>query len=190
MLGRLDRQKGILAFVEAAAHSLKEREETEFVVHGDGQLRDSAERLAIRLGVDEKITFKGWVSEGRATHSGIGILVLPSVWEGMPYVLLEAMALGRQVVAASVNGIPEVLQDHRNGLLISPDDPLAIARAVLTLLEDRAFGARLGQQAARDIHEWFGVGQMATRTMAVYEEALGLADRVYRLGDSHSGSTS
>ena len=124
--------------------------------------------------VAERVTHTTWIEHDRmrAAYGRAAVVVLPSVWEepfGMPAV--EAMAAGRPVVASRVGGLPEVVRDGETGLLVPPDDPGALARAVATVLDDAELGRRLGEAGRRRARERFSWDAVARRTESLYETA-------------------
>jgi glycosyltransferase involved in cell wall biosynthesis len=113
------------------------------------------------------------ISSHRRTHFAT---VVASRYEIAPYSVLEAMALGCPVVATAVGGIPELIKDAHNGLLVPPDAN-AIAEACRKLLYDHALAARLGRQACQDCRDLYGPESIARQTIAAYQEAI----EVFRL---------
>jgi glycosyltransferase involved in cell wall biosynthesis len=142
------------------------------VLVGDGESRASIERLVKDLGVTDRVVFTGSLENPLAIVERADVIVLPSLSEGLPIALLEAMALGRAVVASRVGGIPEVIQDGVSGLLVPPSDPAALSKALSRLLLDADLRIGIGV-AARSVVErdWSSV-QMIARTTAVYEDVL------------------
>jgi glycosyltransferase involved in cell wall biosynthesis len=112
--------------------------------------------------------------DARAVMARLDVVVIPSRREGLPLVVLEAMALSRSIVATAVGGIPEVIQDGVNGLLVPPEDPAAIARAVVRLLRDPELRARLGAAAAAAVEERWNVRMTAGGYDLLYRRVLGL----------------
>ena len=115
---------------------------------------------------------------GQMDHSGVMSLrrkhfatIIASQYEMMPYTVLEAMSLGCPLVATAVGGIPDLIQDQRNGLLVPSQDVRAMAAACRKLLDDHALAARLGRQAWRDCREFYRPDNIAKQTIAAYEEA-------------------
>ncbi|MFQ5422286.1 MAG: glycosyltransferase, partial [Anaerolineae bacterium] len=108
----------------------------------------------------------------------LDLFVLPSLWEGLSIVLLEAMAAGRPIVATAVGGTPELLQDGETGLLVPPADPVALGTAVNRLLADRAKAQQLGAAGRARMLRHFTVDQMVRQIEQLYEEVLG--ERVTR----------
>jgi glycogen(starch) synthase len=146
-VGRLAPQKGVRALVEAAG--LLEDESAQVLLVGDGPERKALEREAERLGVGRRLHFVGFLAHDRlpAAMSHADLLVLPSLYEELGTVLLEAMQAGLPIVASKTGGIPEVAEDGVNGMLVPPGDPEAIARAIDRILADRGLANRLSEEA-------------------------------------------
>jgi glycosyltransferase involved in cell wall biosynthesis len=145
-LGRLSTVKGPAHFVDAARLVLQERPDSGFVVVGDGHLRPELEDAVRAMGRADRFSFAGHVRHEEVGRwlSAADLFVLPSLSEGVPHALLEALAFGLPVVASAVGGVPEIVQDGVNGYLVPPGDSPAIARRILDLLGSperrRAFG--------------------------------------------------
>lgn len=150
-LGRLSKEKGHSDLIQAAAvlQRLDAVPDFRVVLVGDGPERESLMRLARRLGVHEKLTITGFQKDVDPYYSMAKLLCLPSHSEGFPNVMLEAMASGLPIVAASVGGVPEALEDGVTGLIIPPRNPKALANAILRLLIDPGLRMRLGAAARK-----------------------------------------
>ena len=160
-VGRLRIRKGVEVLLHAIA-MLAEREVwPRLRIVGEGEHRLSLERLAGRLGLAEQVEFAGKrdASAVRAELLRSRALVVPSTYEGMPLVVLEAMSVGLPVVATSVSGIPEVVLDGETGWLVSPEDPAELAAALLQLLVNPAEGVRRGENGRRRVEQEFHPGR-------------------------------
>jgi glycogen synthase len=166
-VGRLAAQKGVATLLDAVPLL---RGEATVVVVGDGPRRRALERQAGRLGPD-RVSFRGFVvhTEVPAWLAAADVLVLPSIYEELGSVLLEAMAAGLPVVASAVGGIPDALGDA--GRLVPPRDPAALAAAVNEVLDDPALAAQLGD-AARRRATAFSWDALAGRVLDVYREVV------------------
>jgi glycosyltransferase involved in cell wall biosynthesis len=132
--GRLTAPKGVEVLIRAAREV-----ECEFVVCGDGWRLEAARRLARKLGVQERVLFKGWLAGGELARelAEASVVVVPSLWpEPFGLVGIEALAAGRPVVASATGGIADWLDDGVSGLLVAPGDAGALARALNELLAD------------------------------------------------------
>ncbi len=105
------------------------------------------------------------------------MFVLPSLWEGLPYVLVEAAALGKPIIAADIDGVREVIRSGATGMLVRPRDPGALAASILFLLKDKAFAARLGEAARNEIPPRFSVERMIGETETLYLEVISAKSR-------------
>ena len=171
-VGRLHEQKGYNQLIRAMVKIRARVPKARLLLVGEGECRGDLERLARDLGVTEAVIFTGKRMDIPQIMSALDVFVLSSLWEGMPNVILEAMAAGRPVVATRVGGVPEVVTDDVTGLLVSPRDPTALAEACIRLLRDTRLQDRLGSQARRHVLEHFQVDAAARSTEALYEALL------------------
>jgi glycosyltransferase involved in cell wall biosynthesis len=168
LVARLAAEKGIDTLLEAAALAARERPDFRLRIAGDGPCRAELERQAARLGLGEAVRFLGAVRDVPALLAGARLFVLPSLSEGVSLTLLEAMGRGLPVVATAVGGNPEVVADGETGLLVTPRDPPALARAVLDLWTRPESCARLGRAGRRRAEALFDVRRMVARYEALY----------------------
>jgi len=176
LLARLVEQKDPLAFVAMAARLAARRPDVRFIVAGDGPLRAAAEQAARAAGLGAAITFCGFRTDAAELLKTFDVAVFPSLWEGLPLAVLEAMAAGAAVVASDLPGHREILEDGVHGRITPPGDPAALAAAVEELLQDPARRARLVAAARERVRERFTVERMVERTVAVYRDAIARAD--------------
>jgi ubiquinone/menaquinone biosynthesis C-methylase UbiE len=124
---------------------------------------------AERLGVADRVVFTGHRDDVPALLAGCDVFCLPSTGEGLPLVVLEAMAQGKPVVASAVGGTPELVVDGETGLLVPPGDADALARALARVLADPALAARLGGAGRERVLTEFSLGAMTARVLELYE---------------------
>jgi glycosyltransferase involved in cell wall biosynthesis len=173
-VGRLEARKGHAHLLRAAqtmfrlANGLR----PQVLIVGDGPLREELARRAAELGVAGSVRFAGRLADVRVALSAMDVFVLPSTEEGMPNALLEAMASRRPVVATAVGGMREVVDGERTGVLVPPEDPEALGRAVVHLLADPARARRLGDAARVRVAREFSARAMVARLECLYEERL------------------
>ena len=153
-----------------AAAGLLKHPSVQVLLVGDGPERKALERQARRLGVGDRVRFEGFVVHERlpALLAHADLLVLPSLYEELGTVLLEAMQAGLPIIASKTGGIPDVIEDGGNGLLVPPGEPEALARAIDRLLADRDLARRLSegaQERAKD-YDW---EVLAERVLRVYQ---------------------
>jgi glycosyltransferase involved in cell wall biosynthesis len=164
-VGRLAPQKGVRTLVEAAG--LLKHPSAQVLLVGDGPEQLALEREAKRIGVGDRLRFEGFVAHERlpAVLAHADLLVLPSLYEELGTVLLEAMQAGLPVVASKTGGIPDVIEDGVNGMLVAPGDPEALARAIDRLVADRDLARQLSERAkerAKD-YDWEVLAERALR---------------------------
>lgn len=138
------------------------------VLVGDGALRREIEGLATRLGAGDSVLFLGFRHPAQPYLAAADVVVLPSRTEGMPNALLEAMALGRPIVATRVGGVPELIEDGVSGWLVSGRNPAGLAGGLAALLTDKAAVAHLSAACRARVRDRFTVASMVLATETVY----------------------
>lgn len=171
-MGRLHPQKGFSDLLAALVQVREAIPSVRLLLVGDGGLRDSLETQAREMGLSGLVTFAGMRTDVPEILSALDVFVLPSLWEGMPNVLLEAMAAGLPVVATAVGGTPEVVVDGVTGLLVPPRDPAALAQAIATVLRDADVRRRMGEAGRERVERCFSLEEMVRRTEDLYEELI------------------
>lgn len=172
VIGRLVWQKGFKYFIEAIPDVLKEFKEARFLLVGEGELEDELKMKSKKLKLEDKIIFTGFMGDIKDVLASIDIFVMPSLLEGLPMILLEAMAMGKPIVATDIDGMQEVLDHGKTGLLVPSKDPEALSEAIVNLLIHRDKAHQMGINARRVVEERFGVDIMVQRVEEVYEELL------------------
>jgi len=137
-VGTLRPVKGVKYLIQAMNIIRQEDAKVRLLLVGDGEEKQSLERLVKELGLEEAVKFVGEVPNEKVPQYMVAsdILVLPSLSEGFPNVLLEAMASGLPIVATNVDGVPEIISHDENGLLVEPGDSHQLAEAILSLLQN------------------------------------------------------
>ena len=174
---RLVWEKGIDVLLRAFALVLRDLPAAYLLIAGDGPLRKSLELLTRELGIAASVHFLGARSDVPVLLRLFDVFVLPSLSEGLPMGLLEAMAAERPIVASLVGGMPNALDDGRAGLLVAPGDITGLAVALTTLLRDRSRAAGFGKTAAQKFRARFTADVMAAGYVTMYRRA---DDRNYR----------
>ena len=177
-LGRIWEKKGAFILVESWAEAMATiggamREDARLTMAGDGD-PDRARELAARLGADGTVTVHDWLpkSEVEALLDSADVLALPSLGEGQPMIVLEAMARGLAVVASDVGGIPGLVDDGREGLLVPPGDGPALTGALVTVLRDPERRRAMGTRARRRVAAEFDVDVVWRRLDGLYADVL------------------
>lgn len=169
VIGRLTRIKGQDILLRAIAHIHRSNRTLKVVVIGEGPERTRLQELAITLGIENATIFAGHRNDVYDCINAIDIFVLPSLHEGLPMVLLEAMALGSPVIASRVGGVPEVIEHRNNGLLFSAGSDQELAENLLLLLGNRELAVRLGEEGRKRVRAQFNAEIMARHTAQVYQ---------------------
>ena len=172
--GRMIGWKGHRVLLRAIPRVLSEFPRARFVLAGDGPLRKELENLAVQKGLGDAIEFRGTVSEMDRVIAESDIVVNPST-EPEPFgrVIIEAMAMGKPVIATAIGGPLEIITPGLNGELVEPDQPGILAEKILFLLKDEEARKRMGQAARRTVLERFDHRFTVRKIEEVYEEVLG-----------------
>ena len=181
-LGNLYPVKGHTYLVQAAATICQRYPDSVFLFAGRGKMLESLQRQAVQLGVERNMRFLGFRDDTPMLLAAMDLFVLPSLSEGLPLSLLEAMAACKPIIASAVGGIPEVIVHEKNGLLVKQADAQALAESVLLLLDNRDLASTIAQQAQKDVIAHHNVTAMTKTYEALYESLLrrdkrGLHDR-------------
>jgi len=143
-IANLREEKGTRYLIASAVNVLEIFPETIFLIVGDGPLREELAGLARQLGIEGRIVFAGFCQDIPAILAIFDIVVIPSLTEGSPLALLEAMAVGKPIVATKVGGIKEILRDRETALLVPSKDPNALAEKIVYLLKNNNEAIKLG----------------------------------------------
>jgi glycosyltransferase involved in cell wall biosynthesis len=166
---RLTRQKGIEYLLQAASQV----QGADFVIAGDGPERGELEAQAGALGVADRAIFAGHRADMPELLSECDLFVLPSLFEGLPLAVLEAMAAGKPVVATDVGGTAEAVLNGETGLIVPPRDAGALAMAIRRVLDKPEWATAMGAAGRERARCEFSAETMVRRTTEVYEAILG-----------------
>ena len=175
--GPLEAVKGLPYFLGAAQKVLATGRDVEFLVAGAGPEESNLRRLAGELGIRGRVTFLPNRPDFSDALAAVDVFCLPSLQQGLGTIMLEAMSLGRPVIASAVGGVPGAVRDGETGLVVPPGDSGALARGVLSLLDDPARARTIGEAGQAEVMARFGTGAMVKRTAAVYNEVIEQAGR-------------
>lgn len=159
--------KGLKYLIEAA-NLLKNKSKIIFLVIGEGRERPKLEKLIKRANLEDNFFLLGQLPNAYKYLKVFDIFVLPSLKEGFPWVILEAMAAELPIVATKTGALPEIIEDGINGLLIEPKDSQALAEAIKKILENKKLAQEFGQNARKRVTEEFSLERMLDKTLAVY----------------------
>jgi glycosyltransferase involved in cell wall biosynthesis len=167
-VGRLVRIKGIITLIEALAQI--KMKEVVLLVCGEGELLGRLRQMVDNLGLNGRVIFAGRVSNNVLPkyYAMSSVCVIPSLFESFGIVALEAMSMGKPIIASDVGGIPEIIEHNNNGLLVKPGDSLSLAESITKILSDNDFANRLGINARRKAVSCFSMNNMLQQTVNVY----------------------
>jgi glycosyltransferase involved in cell wall biosynthesis len=176
-MGRLVYKKGFEFLLRSAPIVLTALPETRFVIAGAGSVSHELVALTAELGIGDRVIFPGHIPwhESHRLYQMADVLVVPSVVDehgnvdGLPNVLLEGMSTGLAIVASRVGGIPTIVRNKENGLLVPEKDPVALAEAISHLLQSPELRRTYGQAARRDVVTELDWSRIASRVAAVLE---------------------
>jgi glycosyltransferase involved in cell wall biosynthesis len=164
-------QKAPLDFVRMAARIASLNPAAHFFLAGDGELRLAVEQEVRATGLGERVHVLGWRRDVNRLLGAADVLVLTSLWEGLPRVVLQAMAASKPIVATRVDGTPEAVADGENGFLLEPHDVDGFADRVMRLLRDRELARRLGEEGRRRLDPFLAPA-MLEKLDQLYESLL------------------
>jgi glycosyltransferase involved in cell wall biosynthesis len=172
-VGRLVVQKGIRYLIEAARLAVERCDDVQFVLVGEGGLDGLARRLIVQYALEQRVILAGYRRDIPQVMAALDVFVLPSLYEGLPYTLMEAMAAGRAVIATDVMGNRDLVRPEETGLLVPAQDAHALAGAILHLLDCPGERERLGRGAQAAARVRATPAQMTGQVLALYERLLG-----------------
>lgn len=168
-IGRLAENKGYEYLIEAfSTVRAKLQRDVRLVIIGEGSYRDSLTAMIDVLGHSNRITLAGQRTDIPDILASADMFVMPSIEEGLPNAMLEAMSMGLPVVATDVGGIPEALMSPQHGLIVSPREPEALARAIINVASDHARMRAMGEAARRHVIENFSIQRTTERWQNLY----------------------
>ncbi len=180
-IGRFDVRKGQRVLVDAVARLREEYPRLKLILVGDGETRPAIESQVSQLGLESHVVFKGIQRNIREMLRAFDVVVFPSISEGLGVAILEAMAMGKLIVASRVGGIPEAITDGKQGRLVEPGDPVRLANAIKEVLTDTVAARRMKAAARAKCKSDFDVRVVVRRLEQVYEESLSAAHGPNRL---------
>jgi glycosyltransferase involved in cell wall biosynthesis len=169
-IGRLVWQKGFEYFLQCIPDVVGICSRTKFLLIGEGPLRRPLEDLSKRLGIEPFIIFTGQRNDIRDVLAALDIIVITSVLEGFPMITLEAMAMGKPIIATRIDGTTEQIRDGKEGLLVASRSPAELTKAIVRVAGDSLLASSLGNAARQRVIAEFSVQQMIEATIKVYEE--------------------
>lgn len=173
-IARFTHQKSPLLLVEAFARIVGQFEHVKLLMVGDGELMPDVRKKIAEAGIEEKVLLPGFRKDVPDVLSAIDIYCLPSLWEGLPLGLMEAMAMKKAVIATRVDGSKEIVEHEVNGLLATPGSEKDLFDQMSNLLSNSERIDALGVKACSDIRNRFSVQKMVNRIEDVYQNLAGI----------------
>jgi glycosyltransferase involved in cell wall biosynthesis len=170
-IGRLNTQKGHAYLLQAAPAVVAAQPDVRFLIAGDGDLMQPLQEQARELGLQGRVSFAGHRTDVPDLLGAIDVLAIPSLYEGTPLALFEAMAAGKAIVSSAVDGCAEVLEHERTALLVPPALPVPLAQALLALLGDPTKRRALSD-AARAESRKYDIAACVAQMQDLYDEVL------------------
>ncbi len=173
MVSRLSHEKGVDIFLNSADLILQKTKNVRFFIAGIGNLKDILMEQALKLDIDDYVYFIGFIDKNIDVFlNELDILIFPSLKEGLPLSLIEAMSMEKAVIVSKAGGMPEVVEEGKNGYIVEIDDAIAIKDKVLELIEDKSLLLKYGIEARKTILEKFNLELMTDNTIKLFKEIL------------------
>ncbi len=169
--------KGVQYLIEAAAEVVRSVPAARFLIVGSDGMNGRLHRQARDRGLQDVVVFAGFQEDVRRLYGACDLAVLPSLREGLPLFLVEAMCMRLPVVATTVSGTPELVDVPRTGLLVPPRDPVGLAEALAAVMGDARRRAEMGEAARARVLEAFRIERMAAQRQELYERLVDAAGR-------------
>ena len=171
-VSRLSREKGINRFVSAMPLILEKEPSVEFVIASNGPLENELKSQVKSLGLISKVKFAGWVDDTFSFMKSIDIFVMPSIREGCPIALLEALVLKKPVVASRIDGIVDIIDDGKNGLLVDTANPRQFSKAILSFCVNPEMAILMGENGYNRVVLDFSLSKEMSQFKDLYNQAL------------------
>ena len=168
VVGVLSEQKGHKYLIKASSKILKKYPKTHFLILGPGPLKDNLEKLAREEGVFNQYTFTGYTEKLVELLYISDLFISCSLWEGLPQVVIEAMSMRKPVIATKVGGLPELIQDKKNGILIPPKDIPSIINAVIEIRENEELQEKISFMGRKTIESRYDIKVMVNELQKLY----------------------
>lgn len=170
-IGRLVELKGHEYLLEAVAEVVKIFPNAKFLIVGDGPMQDDLKTLVKMHSIQESVIFTGYRSDVANLMAAMDVIVLCSILpDSFPRSVIEAMAMGKPVIGTNIGGVPEAIDDGVTGLLVPPKDSQALAKAMITLLQDKPRAKQMGIAGRKRVEQFFSIDKNIRDTEKVYME--------------------
>ena len=173
VFGRLSPEKGQKFAIEAMSIVIKDYPNARLILAGDGKDRADLESFAQTLGIAENVHFEGFIADPSRMMSACDAVIVPSIKEGFGLAAVEAMALGRPVVATDAGGLPEIIVNGETGFIVPTRDPQAIADLIKHLLEDKALAESMGKRGRERAEDCFDLDKQMKLLLSILRKVAG-----------------
>ena len=168
-IGRLSEQKGMEYYIKAIPEVIKECPQARFVIAGSGEDESKLKELSEYIGADKYLTFLGYRNDVQNLMSQLDLIVLSSLWEGLPLTPIEAFSVGKTIVATAVDGTPEIIRDGVDGYLVEPKGPEQIADKINYLIEHPNVRKKMEKQAKQKYLDEFSFEKLSRSYIEFYQ---------------------
>ena len=170
-IGRLSEQKGMEYYIKAIPEVIKECPQARFVIAGSGEDESKLKELSEYIGADKYLTFLGYRNDVQNLMSQLDLIVLSSLWEGLPLTPIEAFSVGKTIVATAVDGTPEVVKDGENGLLVEAKNVEQLVQKIIWVIINQENKTKMELNAKRTFEESFSI-EVFTKQVIDYYRSL------------------
>ena len=171
-IGRLSKQKGMRFFISAIANVIRVCPNAKFFIIGDGEEKFYLRKLAKKILPEDTLQFLGYREDIQSIMAQLDIIVLSSLWEGLPLTPIEACSVGKPIIATDVGGTSEIVKNNINGLLVKAEDVKELSEAMIELINDSEKRNYLGINAYKFYREKFSIEKMREQYIDFYEQAV------------------
>lgn len=171
-IGRLSGEKGVKKLLKSMKLLMAHHSNLKLLIIGEGPLREYLENYSNNLGLQHSVVFTGLIADIKNVYNHLDLLVLPSETEGMPNVVLEALAMEVPVVATNVGGLPEIIDSGSNGFLVKSEDVNGLAEAIDVLIKDEKLREKFASEGRRTVCERFSFEQRMRKEENLYRQLI------------------
>ena len=169
-IGRLSEQKGMEYYIKAIPEVIKECPQARFVIAGSGEDESKLKELSEYIGADKYLTFLGYRNDVQNLMSQLDLIVLSSLWEGLPLTPIEAFSVGKTIVATAVDGTPEIVRDMENGLLVESRNTRQLSNKIIYIISNEKLHHALKKMARETYNQKFSFASFEKAYKQYYEE--------------------
>lgn len=173
-IGRLSEQKGIKYFIEAAKLISEQNKKIKFIIVGNGELELELKKLVNDLSLNQEVIFLGYRNDVPNVIKQLDLIVLSSLWEGLPLVPIEAFMKSKTIVATSVDGTPEIVENNINGVLVKPTNSKELENAILKIYSDKKFKKLLENNAYKTYKDKFNIDSFINKHRIYYRKIINI----------------